>query len=618
MGIAGAAPPANDDWNQAADLALGTGTVSTNNSEAGFFIICEPSSQQLGGAGKTLWFRALLPAGGEVILDGDGSPSRLLMAVFSGPTQCSLQQVPAQVIGRVTSFCAEPGVQYHIQVDTIGSAGDIAFDYSIAAAGRPPASFTATRGTYADRVELRWSEVPQASGYVLERAPAGTPRTQAAEIARPPAPAFTDTTAEAGLAYQYWVGAISGCAIADPPAATATGWLRCDLTVGPSPVVFGPAGGSQELQVTTGAYCTWDGQVEPAAAGWLEVEPASGTAGGLVTLRAASNATLETRRGNVYINNGAARIEVVQDANECAPILDERYLYAAPAGERFTIAVAIGQNCLWEVEGAPGWIQLPDGGTFVGPERISLEVFPSGEASRSAQLSIGGAPVEVFQAGTQTCAGFLPGEGSLAVPCEGGVLPVPGSAPANCPSGTIAFGSSTSWITRTIDPEVDLAIEVAPNGTGQGRTATVYVNGMPLEVEQAGCPANCTVAIAAQPSRFFSDGGRGFLTGEIANGCPLAASTQADWIVLGNGISAAGRFTMPFEVLPNTGATRWATILVGSGESQKQLEIQQYDGETSALLGRLLGLERPFPNVPDLNADGVIDAADVHLRGGTR
>ncbi len=71
----------------------------------------------------------------------------------------------------------------------------------------PPATLTASRGTYADRVRLGWTASPGADAYHVARSTA--PSSAMAVVVSPVLPglSFDDTSVTPGLTYYYWVRA---------------------------------------------------------------------------------------------------------------------------------------------------------------------------------------------------------------------------------------------------------------------------------------------------------------------------------------------------------------------------------------------------------------------------
>lgn len=122
------------------------------------------------------------------------------------------------------------------------------------------------------------------------------------------------------------VSAFAGTAFAEPAEQ------GCAYAVTPLSVSVSGAGGTGQIQVSTGAGCAWTAST---AAGWLSVSPSNGIGGGTVTWTAAAN-TLSTQRFSSLTMAGRT-VFVAQGQQTASAPGAPRQLAASVSGSNVTL-----------------------------------------------------------------------------------------------------------------------------------------------------------------------------------------------------------------------------------------------------------------------------------------
>ena len=120
--------------------------------------------------------------------------------------------------------------------------------------------------------------------------------------------------------------AIAGNALAEPAAQ------GCSFAVSPLTVSVSGAGGTGQIQVSTGVGCGWTA----SAGGWLSVSPANGIGSGTVTWSAAAN-PLSTQRFGYLLTIAGVSVFVVQDRLTPSAPGAPRQLAASVSGSTVTL-----------------------------------------------------------------------------------------------------------------------------------------------------------------------------------------------------------------------------------------------------------------------------------------
>jgi len=144
-------------------------------------------------------------------------------------------------------------ISYDIMLDLVkyayvlyDSEGEVTHDTKIS----PPQSVTASRGTYNDKIVLKWSDVNGATAYEVERK---DPEGEFQSIGYANTASYSDTVVEAGIEYSYRIIASNADTKSTPSdSPVATGFAAAAKTR-PSPVTNLEASVSQKT-----VTLTWD------------------------------------------------------------------------------------------------------------------------------------------------------------------------------------------------------------------------------------------------------------------------------------------------------------------------------------------------------------------------
>ena len=247
---------------------------------------------------------------------------------------------------------------------------------------------------------------------------------------------------------------------------------------------------------------------------------------------------------------------------KCAISLSGTGLTVPGGGGTGTVGISVNRECSWTATSQAAWIAMTGPTSGQGPATLTFSVGanPAAAVRRSA-IVINQQRVDIQQDAAACEYAIAPA--SSTVPSGGGEVRVAVTALPGCawtsesqvPWATVADGATGNGSGTVV-------IAVAAN-TGQARTGTVSIAGRPFAITQAAAQAVCTFAAVASPNSFAANGGSGALAVTTAAGCEWTATSNAPWVTLTGGASGTGSGTVGFQVEPNTGAARTATISVG-------------------------------------------------------
>ena len=147
------------------------------------------------------------------------------------------------------------------------------------------------------------------------------------------------------------------------------------------------------------------------------------------------------------------------------------------------------------------------------------------------------------------------------VPADGAVVTVTVTAARDC---TWSARSEVSWLqVRSASGQGDgtFTASASRNDLTTVRSGGVAVNDQRLGITQEG--QGCTFTLTGPSEPVPAGGGRRVVSVGTLAGCAWSATSSVPWIVIVNG-SGAGPANVAFDVQPNSGAAREASITVGS------------------------------------------------------
>lgn len=340
------------------------------------------------------------------------------------------------------------------------------------------------------------------------------------------------------------------------------------LTVTSSSV--GADGGAASISVSTGASCAWSARTD---ATWVTIQSgASGTGPGTIALAIAANVEPAAREGTVIVADQSVKLSQ-QGRAPCEYAI-------APADARFDadggpglVTVTAPPHCAWTAASSDPWVALAvTAGTGAGVVHYTVAEW-SGAAERTATIRVADTNIAIRQSrDPHTCAySVTPIDLVLHWHGPGGQIQITTDADCAWTARSTVDWLQLSGATSRSGPGV-LQFD-APSYTADAtRRAPLEIRwpapsaGQNVWVTQEGCrygayPSSVTVA-AAGGSEYIN-----VLTQPISPscslGCPWSAEPSASWIRIASGSPGSGDDRFRFEVGPNTGAARSATIRVG-------------------------------------------------------
>ena len=337
----------------------------------------------------------------------------------------------------------------------------------------------------------------------------------------------------------------------------------CDISVAPTTLSTGAAGGDLQVAVTTQEFCTW---TAVSRASWIViVSSGNGTGTSEVTIRATAN-TGPARTGTIDI--GGRSVVVSQDAaaQGCTYAIASSTLSASAAGQSASVAVTATANCPWAAISEDAWIAVRDGAAGTGDGSVTLEVLSNSGAARTGRVTIAGRTFTVTQAAALTTCTYSVSPAGATAAASGTTTTVAVAAGGGCSWSAV---SDSAWITvtgtagGTGSGTVTLAVAANPGGA---RSGVVTIAGQPFTISQsAGTAPLCTYAVSPGSVTPPATGGPSTLTVTAGAGCAWALAGAPSWITVSSG-TGSGNGTINLTVSPNTGAARTATLTV-AGQS---------------------------------------------------
>jgi hypothetical protein len=358
-------------------------------------------------------------------------------------------------------------------------------------------------------------------------------------------------------------GAITGACRSESAVTTAPSQVKCQVALAAASSIIGADGGAGTITVTTSPECPWE---VSTGASWLSgLTPSAGQGAGTVEFRVAPNPLPAVREGDILVNDN--RLRVSQQAAACRLELGSNSLALAAGGGTRDVAVSAPGGCTWTAATDASWISFTTPATGSGDGSIGVRIAPhDGTERRVGTILVGDQRVSVTQEADGPAAACVYSISSTSQ----GVVPSAGAEVSA--SVTVASGcgwsasSSVTWITVLAGASGTgtgtVAFGVAAN-TGGVRSAIVIVAGQTFTVTQAAATSTtCTYAIGSTAASIAAAGGSGTVAVSTGAGCAWTASSNAPWMTVTSGASAAGNGAVAFSVAPNTGAARSGTLSI--------------------------------------------------------
>jgi len=183
-----------------------------------------------------------------------GNLSIALVAANGTTELASASVLPLGATETINGFLISPSADHYIKVGVAAGANEPQmYTLTVSGAAQP---FSASNGTFADRIRLEWSSIPSTSSYFLLRS-ASNSRAAAVQIAAPSAGtlAYDDTGMALGVSYYYWLdvttSGLAGPRAAAGPAVGVRGSVSADSCAAAVPIVPGGPVGFNTAAATT-------------------------------------------------------------------------------------------------------------------------------------------------------------------------------------------------------------------------------------------------------------------------------------------------------------------------------------------------------------------------------
>ena len=368
---------------------------------------------------------------------------------------------------------------------------------------------------------------------------------------------------------------------------------KCQLTLAqPSNIVAN--GGTGTIAVTAQPECAWSVSAQPS---WIaDVSPTSGQGNGNVSFRAMPNPVPSTREGEIVVNDN--RVRVMQEAAPCLFALAPDNQTVNASGGSASVAVSTLTGCTWTARSNASWITITSGAQGNGSGSVAFSIAANTGGPRTGTVTIADRTHTITQQDqAQPPAPPAPAPPAPAPPAPAPPAPPPPAPPAppsctftiapNNESVAAAGGAGTpiavttsvstctwnavsnaSWITVTSGASGtgsgSVGFTVAAN-TGAARSGTMTIASQTFTVNQAAAPVvpACTYTLSAGSTSVTAIGATGSVDVITTASCAWTATTSAAWITIASGASGTGNGTVGFVVLPNLGAARSDSILIG-------------------------------------------------------
>jgi hypothetical protein len=373
---------------------------------------------------------------------------------------------------------------------------------------------------------------------------------------------------------------------------TVTQGVGCSTTIAPVSQTVGASGGSGTITVNTASGCTWSAQSD---APWISITSGQSGVGSGTVAFSVSSWNGPSRTGTLRVDG---HLFTVTQSAGCSYSLDRNSQSIGSGGGNGSVSVRSASGCAWTASSNVPWITVTSGANGTGDGTAQFSVAANTGPARSGTLVVGGHAFTVNQGGG--CS-YSINPASQSLGAEGGTG-----------SFTITTGALCEWTATASESWVRITAPANGAGTGSGtiafsversavaaRTATITAGGRTFTVQQGG---GCSFNIDPAGQNFSSGGGDGSFNVSAGAGCAWTATASESWVRITSGASGAGNGTVQFNVDPNGGSARAASIAVGG----RSFSVQQSAGCTYNLSA----------GASNFGADGGTGSVTVSTGGG--
>ena len=311
--------------------------------------------------------------------------------------------------------------------------------------------------------------------------------------------------------------------------------VGCDYRIDPTGYAAPASGGGTDVNVQTGAGCSWSAT---STVDWITVAAgATGSGPGRARLTVAPSSGI-ARTGTAQV---AGQTVTVTQASGCTVSASPTSITANAAATSSSIQVTTAAGCSWQAATGTPWITITSSASGTGSGSIQLAIAANTGPGRQGSVTVADQTITVAQAGGCT---FSIGQTDQDVPASGAQGSVSVTTGAGC-SWTAA--SADSWLsvsTPSGNGPGPMQFTAASN-TGPPRSGSITVAGQVLTVRQASA---CTWTFSPPYSPFDANGGNGNVLVIVAGVCTWTVTNNTDWITITAGQSGAGNGLLQFVV----------------------------------------------------------------------
>lgn len=358
---------------------------------------------------------------------------------------------------------------------------------------------------------------------------------------------------------------------------------------------------------------------------------------------------------------GSAATKVVgASSNKCQVTASVSARSFPPDGGGGQIEVATDRECSWSATSDSAWVSFSSPAQGQGSGTVTFSVAANGSATaRSASVRVNDQTIQISED---------------PAPCRYQLDRTAETMPASGGSGTVGVStlpgcrwsasSSASWVAiqgGTGTGAGQVAMAVAPN-TGEARSATLSVAGVPFTVQQAGVtpappslpapapppppapsptpappptptpappptptpgPEPCRYAISPSRQAAPAGGGSIIVTVDAGAGCAWTAAATSNWLTVASGSSGSGAGTVTIAVAANTtSSNRTGTVTIAGSTftvTQEGLQSVNLVGTVTSVSGSCPSLTFRMDGQRDVTGDAtatVTTGSQTRFTGG--
>jgi uncharacterized protein (TIGR03437 family) len=400
--------------------------------------------------------------------------------------------------------------------------------------------------------------------------------------------------------------------------------IPCAYTLSSNSQSFEAAGGTGNVNVTTGTGCTW---IAYSNASWITVNSNYSNSGnGTVSFTTAANTTDIPRAGDLSIAGQIFRISQAGNTSCTYSISPGSQSFTASGGTS-SVNVTAGSGCKWQAISTttnPTWITINSGNTNgTGNGTVNFTVSANNDRfTRAGALLIGGQTFTVTQAARscpsapitlgQTVNGRLESADCRSdyssyyiyfdlysfSGTAGQTVMLAKDSPRYSyyslidPGGSDVYSSSTGYL-----------YTLPMSGTYYLRVASEYATDYTLSLLPV--TSGCKYSLSSNELNAGPASGTGSINLTTSSGCAWQAASHANWITINSGSrSGNGSSSVTFNIAPNTGISGREGNLYVAGQYFRVSQAGNYNNCTVT------------PISPGQSINGALTYSDCYVGNG--